>query len=289
VVCVALGVPLAGLLALAALAPPGAVADLWGALAAGAATRTAHGVAVSMLATSPGAALALVAGLAALPSLVAARRVPELGGLAAAVLGVAVAAVLPGEDTATLAPIAPLAAGAGLTAAWTLARGGGSPLRHALWLAPLMALYQPIPSAGLGRADAEIAAIAEFVERAVPAGRILTPQPAIAAAAGRRVVRGTELGANAVLAKGRDEDAERLHLTTLRALAKAVEGKRPRAIALHRTDDALDFGRDRRTGARHPTGAIRRFQRAVSERYERAFTTRSWAVYVPRAEVDARR
>jgi hypothetical protein len=233
--------------------------------------------------------LALVAGLAALPSLVAARRVPELGGLAAAVLGVAVAAVLPGEDTATLAPIAPLAAGAGLTAAWTLARGGGSPLRHALWLAPLMALYQPIPSAGLGRADAEIAAIAEFVERAVPAGRILTPQPAIAAAAGRRVVRGTELGANAVLAKGRDEDAERLHLTTLRALAKAVEGKRPRAIALHRTDDALDFGRDRRTGARHPTGAIRRFQRAVSERYERAFTTRSWAVYVPRAEVDARR
>jgi len=287
--CVAVGVPLAGLLPLFALAPPGAVADLWDAFRAGAAVKAAHGVAVSMFATAPGAALALVAGLAALPALVSARRTPEIGGLVSAVLGVAIAAALPGEDAATVAPFAPLAAGAGLAAAWALARGGGSPLRHALWLAPLMALYQPVPSSGLGRADAEIAAVAAFVERGVAPGRILTPQPAVAVAAGRRILRGTELGACAVLAKGGDDSAERLHLTTLRALTRAVEARRPRAIVLHRTDDGLDFGRDRGTGARHPAGAIHRFQRAVSERYERAFTTRSWAVYLPRAKVDAGR
>jgi len=287
--CAAIGVPLAGLLPLALFAPSGAVIDLWDALAAGSAAKAAHGVAVPMFAMAPGAALALVVGLAAVPALVAARRTLEIGGLACAVLGVAIAVALPGEDTATVAPFAPLVAGAGLAAAWALARGGGSPLRHALWLAPLMALYQPVPSSGLGRADAEIAAVAAFVERGVAPGRILTPQPAVAAAAGRRVLRGTELGAYAVLAKGGDAAAERLHLTTLRALARDVEARRPRAIVLHRTDDALDFGRDRATGARHPAGAIRRFQRAVSERYERAFTTRSWAVYVPRADVDARR
>jgi hypothetical protein len=285
----AVGLPLAGLLPLVALAPSGAVADLWGAFRAGAAAKTAHGVIVPMFAAAPGAVLALAAGLVGLPALVAARRVPEIAGLAAAALGVAIALALPGEDKATIVPFAPLAAGAGLAAAWALARGGGSPLRHALWLAPLMALYQPIPSSGMGRADAEIAAVAAFMERGVAPGRILTPQPAMAAAAGRLVVRGTELGARAVLAKGKDEDAERLHLTTLRALARVAETRRPRAIVLHRTDDGLDFGRDRGTGARHPAGAVHRFQRAVSERYERKFTTRSWAVYLPRAKVDVGR
>jgi len=244
---------------------------------------------VPMFATAPGAALALVAGLAVLPGLVRGRRAVELGGLAAAVAGVAFAAVLPGEESPTIAPFAPLAAGAGLLAAWALVRGAGSPLRHALWLAPLMALYQPIPSADMGRADAEIAAVAAFLERSVPQGPILTPLPAVAAAADREVVRGTALGAHAVLGKGRDGDAARLHLTTLRALTRAVVGRRPRAIVLHRTDDALDFGRDRLSGARHPSGSVRRFQSAVLDRYERGFTTPSLAVYVPRRAVDADR
>jgi hypothetical protein len=282
-------VPLAGLAPLVALAPSGAIADLWDALRAGSAARSAYGVAVPMFAVAPGAALALAAGLVAAPALVAGRRATEMGGLAASVMGVAIAACVPGEDTVTVAPFAPVAVAAGLAAAWAIAREGGSPLRHALWLAPLMALYQPIPSSGLGRADAEIDSAAAYIRRAVPAGRILTPMPAVAVAAGRDVIPGTELGANAVLALGRDGDAARLHLATLRGLARAVEARRPRAIVLHRTDDALDFGRDRATGARHAQAAILRFQRAVSERYERAFTTPTLAVYVARRGVDAKR
>ena len=287
--CAGAGIPLAGLAPFIAFAPDGATADLWSALRAGSAAKSTYGVAMPMFAVAPGAALALVAGLVAVPALIAGRRTVELVGLVAAVSGVAIAAVIPGEDAATVAPFAPIAVGAGLVAAWTVACKGGSPLRHALWLAPLMALYQPIPSSGLGRADAEVAAAAAYIRRSVPPGPILTPQPAFAVAADRGVIPGTELGAHAVLAKGRDKEAARLQLTTLRALTRAVEARSPRAIVLHRADDALDFGRDRRTGARHAKGAIRKFQRAVMERYERVFTTPSYAVYVPRAGVDARR
>jgi hypothetical protein len=287
--CAGVGIPLAGLAPFVAIAPAGAIDDAWNALRAGSAAKSVYGVAVPMFATAPGAAFALVAGLVAVPALVAGRRAVELGGLAAAVLGVALAALVPGEDSATIAPFAPIAAGVGLAAAWAVCREGGSPLRHALWLAPLMALYQPIPSAGLGRADAEVIAAATYIRRSVPSGPILTPLPAIAAAAGREVIPGTELGAYAVLAKGRGKDAARLHLTTLRALTREVETRRPRAIVLHRGDDALDFGRDRSRGIRQPKGAIRRFQRAISERYERAFMTPSYAVYVPRRGVDAGR
>lgn len=287
--CAGVAVPAAALAPFAAISPDGGLADAWAALSAGSAAKAMHGVAAPMFAISPGAALALAAGLVALPSLVAGKRAVELGALAAAAAGVVVAIVVPGEDSPTIVPIAPLVAGAGLAAAWNLARGGGSPLRHALWLTPLIALYLPIPSAGLGDAGAETGMVAAYVRGRVPGGPILTPLPAIAVAAGREVLPGTELGAHAVLTKGREKDAARLHLTTLRALTRAVERRAPRAIVLHRSDDALDFGRDRSTGARHGKGAVRRFQRAVSERYERAFTTRSLAVYVPRRGVDAGR
>jgi hypothetical protein len=213
----------------------------------------------------------------------------ELAGLVAAALGVAVAAVAPGEESATFATFAPLAAGAGLAAAWSIARGDGSPLRHVLWLTPLMALYAPIPSAGIGRADAEIAAVASYLRRAVPPGPILSPQPAIAVAADRDVLPGTELGAYAVLAKGREKEAAALRLTTPRLLARAVERRLPSAIVLHRTDEVLDFGRDRATGRRQAPAAIQRFQRAVSERYERRYTTPSLAVYLPRRQGSQKR
>jgi hypothetical protein len=285
-ICAVALAPTCALAALLAVAPSGAVADLWRVHFAAASEQGWRMSLAKMFSVSPGAVLVLLASGSALPALLRRRSSTALACMAAGALGIGTAFLPSAEASVAAAPVFPIVAGAGLMAVWSLAREGGSPLRHAVWLAPLMSLYVPLSEPEAGLPEAEIDAVAAFVASAVPPGPILTPFPAVAAAARRPAIAGTELGADAVLARWRDRDAVALHLVTPGLLARNVEARRPRAIVLHRTDEAIDFGVDRETGKPISSGAVQRFQRAVAERYERAFTTDRLAVYVPRAAKD---
>jgi hypothetical protein len=281
-------VPWIGLAAMFLSTSPDAAADLWRVHFAGETEQNWRYSLMKMFSVSPGAALALIPGLAAVPALVAHRAYREIACLAAAIAGIGMAFFPLEEASVSAAPVFPLVAGAGFMAAWAAVRGSGSPLRHVAWLAPLMGLYVPVFGNPGDLADDEIAEVAGFIESEVPRGPILTPFPAVAIAAARPVIAGTDLGANAVLPAGRDRQALRLHLTTQALLARAVEARRPRAVVLHRTDETIDFALDRERRKRLPSSSMLRFQRAVAERYERALQTDNLAVYVPRAQKEKR-
>lgn len=261
-------------------APSNACYDVWTYHVGSSLDRRSIGNWVEWWRTGPAAIMVLVAGLTTAVAHLKRRNWTELLLLGAALAGVLVPMLPRSAYGLYIAPAVPLAAAAGIVAAWSLLEGRPSPFRHIVWLLPLVVLYYDLPPTDDEGASAQIRELAEFVEAEAPEGPVLTPIPIVAVEAKREVLPGTEMGMFAVMASRRAERARRLKLTTLPELTRAVEERVPAAVVLRRGRSPWNFAWINPTLRLQPRREIADLVRAIHKGYGKGFTNRDGVVWV---------
>ncbi len=231
---------------------------------------------------SPAAIMVLAGGLMTLPLLVKTRQWNVALLLAAATAGITIPMIPSSSYGNYIAPAALTASVAGLTAGWTLVAQNGSPLRHVIWLLPLLVLFHPLPRPAKGGTSTALNEVAAFIESSAADGPILTSIPIVAVESGREIVTGTEMGMFSAMGQNEEDRARRLHFTTLKLITDAVTDKEPAAIVLMRGNSVWNFKWISPSLRRQPKNAHRAFMKAVATNYDRALRNDKFVVYLLR-------
>jgi len=263
---------------------------------------------VEWWAVAPGAWVLLGAGLCGAATLWARRLWAELGLLLAGMLAVAATMIPKSAYGENAVPLAGLAAAAGVIALWRGEEMGRCAFRHVFWLLPLLVFLQPLPSTGQGgpagaslrhyafavltgrwqgwsapeRTATDVEAIGRFLRLHVAKDReVLTPITIVAVEAGRRVTPGTEMGMFSAMGPGREEEAAKLHLTTLALLTERVQARIPGAIVRIRGNANWNFRWEVPSLRWQPEEQVRRFDLAIATGYHPALEAGMYEVLLP--------
>ena len=231
---------------------------------------------------SPAAIIVLATGLMTLPRLVKTRQWTIALLLAAATAGITIPMIPSSSYGNYIAPAVLTASVAGLTAGWTLVAQNGSPLRHVVWLLPLLVLFHPLPRLARGGTSTALNEVAAFIESSAPDGPILTSIPMVAVESGREIITGTEMGMFSAMGPNEEDRAKRLHFTTLRLVTEEVTDKVPSAIVLMIGKSVWNFKWSSPSLRRQPKKAHRAFMKAITTNYDPALRNDKFVVYLPR-------
>lgn len=176
---------------------------------------------------SPGAILTVSMALVGLPVLIRRREWVACAILLLGVMGLTLPLVPASSHAHYLSPFLPVAAAAAVIAMWSVRGEHASPLKYAVVFFPAIALLYPTPDTIVidEGATAEIGQVGDAIRASARPGPVLTPVTAVAVAAGRGVVSGTELGMFAVMDPGERALARRMGLTTLPELTALLKRK----------------------------------------------------------------
>jgi hypothetical protein len=256
----------------------------------------------------PAAIILLAAGFTAAAKLIRKRMWSEMALLLGALIGI-ILPVLPKSAYGNyILPVLLPAAAAGAAALWATGTARKQPLRHVMWLLPLLVLLHPLPrtfdllpdnrekiasiaayagDALLFRSDSDqprtsgaVKSLAAFLETEVPEGPILTPVPIVAVEAGREIMPGTDMGMFTVMASGEEQRAAQLNLVTIDGLASMVNAREPAAIVLRTGNSPWNFMWQMPTLRRHSGDLYARFQRALHSNYREAHRAGPYRVLV---------
>jgi hypothetical protein len=246
----------------------------------------------------PAAIILLAAGFTAAAHLLRKRMWPEMALLLGSLVGI-ILPVLPKSAYGNyIQPVLLPAAAAGAIALWSTGIAQKKPVRHVIWLLPLLVLLHPLPrtfdrlpdngekvaaiaayagDALLFRSDRDkprtsgaIMSLASHLEAEVPQGPILTPVPIVATEAGREIMPGTDMGMFTVMASGEEERAARLNLVTIDGLAGMLDRREPAAVVLRSGTSPWNFMWQTPSLRRHPREHYNRFLRALRANYREA-------------------
>jgi hypothetical protein len=231
---------------------------------------------------SPTAIIVLATGLMALPLLIKTRQWTVALLLVAATAGMTVPMIPSSSYGNWITPIVLTASVAGLTAGWTLAARNGSPLRHVVWLLPLLVLFHPLPKQAKGGTSTALNEVAAFIESSVADGSILTSTPIVAVESEREIITGTEMGMFSAMGQNEETRARRLHFTTLKLITDAVIDREPSAIVLMKGNSVWNFKWISPSLRRQSKKAHRTFMKAVATNYNRALRNDKFVVYLPK-------
>jgi len=236
---------------------------------------------------APAAMVALVAGFFGLPRLIKGRRWAEVALVAAGLVGVTTPMIPASAWGVYVAAGAPLAAAGGICAFWAVGLAERTPLRHAVWILPLLSALVILPPAVTEGAATEPEEVGAFIRNEVDEGPLLTPLGIVAVEAGRDVLKGTEMGTFSAM-RPRDADlAHELRMTTLADLTRSVLDQEPAAIV--KTIDpgpwiVWNFRWAMPSLDTQPLAEIYAFEDAIVECYEPVWRTQTMEVYVRRME-----